>query len=110
MDTERKRTFAAGQAMVELALGLFAVSLVLAALLAFVFYINASLNMSRDSRAEAGQAAFGATGGGESYSSSTDSETVEVSPIAAKYIFGSSQVEISERVHIPNMKIMPARE
>ncbi len=110
MDTKRLTFSNSGQALVELALGLFAISLVVAALLAFVFYINASLNMSREARAEAGQGAFGSTGAGDSYSSSTDSETIEVSPIAAKYIFGSSQVEVSESVHIPNMKIMSVSE
>ena len=42
-------------------------------------------------------------GGDEAYSSKTAHDTVEVEPLAATYIFGSSEVEIKEEVHIPAM-------
>lgn len=93
------------QALVELALGLFCISLVLAALFAFLHYIISSMDMSRDIRAKAGKAALTSMGGGESYSSSSRKDTVTVSQMAADYIFGSAQLEIKEEVHIPNMKI-----
>lgn len=63
------------------------------------------MDMSRDVRAKAGRAALTSTGGGESYSSSSQHDTVVVSQMAADYIFGSSQLEIKEEVHMPNMKI-----
>ena len=42
-------------------------------------------------------------GGEESYSSKIADDTVEVEPLAATYIFGSSEVEVKEEVHIPSM-------
>lgn len=93
------------QAIIELALGLFCLALVLAALFAFLNYIVSSMNMSRDVRAKAGRAALTSMGGEESYSSSSRHDTVTVSPMAAEYIFGSAQLEIKEEVHIPNMRI-----
>lgn len=105
MDTRRRLASLRGQALVELALGLFAVSLVLAGLFAFLFYIVSSMNMARNVRADAGRAAFGAGGPDESYSSAVERESVTLSPMAAEYIFGSDRVEIKEEVHIPNMAI-----
>ncbi len=107
MDTERRSTFRRAQALVELALGLFCLALILAALFAFLHYIVSSLNMSRDVRAKAGRAALTSMGGDESYSSSSKHDTVTVSPMAAEYIFGSSRIDVKEEVHIPNMKIPP---
>lgn len=102
-----KRNFAArrAQALVELALGLFAISLVLAGLLAFLFYIITSLDMARSARAEAGCEAMGSQGMDGDFSSAVKSGTVKVSPMAAEYIFGSQEVEVREEVHIPNMKL-----
>lgn len=101
----KKNKFRSAQAIIELALGLFCLSLVLAALFAFLNYIVSSMNISRDLRAKAGRSALTSMGGGESYSSSSKSDTIKVSPMAAEYIFGSSDINIKEEVHIPNMKI-----
>ncbi len=105
MATERRFSARRAQALVELALGLFAVSLVLAGLLAFLFYIVSSLDMARSVRAEAGRAAMGSQGMDGDYSSQVKSDAVRVSPMAAEYIFGSQEVEVREEVHIPNMKL-----
>lgn len=105
MATDRKYKTRHAQALVELALGLFSISLVLAALFAFLHYIVSSMNMSRDVRAKAGRSAMTSQGSSESYSSSSKRDTVVVSPMAAEYIFGSTQLEVKEEVHIPAMKI-----
>lgn len=94
-----------GQALVELAIGMVVVSLVLAGLFGFTKYIIASLNEQRTLRAEAGRSAMGGMGGDESYASATHSDTITVSPMAADYIFGSTEVTIKEEVHIPVMGI-----
>ena len=92
-----------GQAFVELALGMLALALVLSALFGFTAYILSSLKMQRHLRADAGRGALNAGGGEESYSSKIADDTVEVEPLAATYIFGSSEVEVKEEVHIPAM-------
>ena len=94
-----------GQALAELAVGMFVVSLVLAALFAFTRYILVSLEMQRTIRAEAGRAAFGAHGADESYSSAVRTDVITVSQMAADYIFGSRQVKIKEEVHMPVMGV-----
>ena len=98
-----RRLGGSGQAFVELALGMLAFALVLASLFAFTSYILSSLDMQSDLRAEAGRGALNAGGGDEAYSSKTAQDSVEVEPLAATYIFGSSEVEIKEEVHIPAM-------
>lgn len=105
MVIKKEIKFHSAQALVELALGMFCVALILAALFAFLHYIVSSMNMSRDVRAKAGRAALVSAGWEESYSSSSESDTVTVSPMAAEYVFGTAQLEIKEEVHIPNMRI-----
>ncbi|MBQ1568729.1 MAG: hypothetical protein IIZ70_02390 [Kiritimatiellae bacterium] len=90
-----------GQALVELAIGMFVVALVLSGLLAFGKYIVESLDEQRTMRADAGQGALGSVGGDGSYSSASRHASVTVSPLAAEYIFGSTTVEVKEEVHIP---------
>ena len=92
-----------GQAFVEMALGMLALALVLASLFGFTSYILSSLEMQRDLRADAGRGALEAGGGDESYSSKTAHDVVEVEQFAADYVFGSSEVEVQEEVHIPAM-------
>ena len=92
-----------GQAFMEMALGMLALALVLASLFGFTSYILASLEMQRDLRADAGRGALEAGGGDESYSSKTAHDVVEVEQFAADYVFGSSEVEVQEEVHIPAM-------
>ena len=98
-----RRLGGSGQAFVEMALGMFALALVLASLFGFTAYILGSLEMQRDLRADAGRGALNSGGGDEAYSSKTAQDSVEVEPLAATYIFGSSEVEIKEEVHIPAM-------
>ena len=98
-----RRLGSSGQACMELALGMLALALVLSALFGFTAYILSSLKMQRDIRAEAGRGALNSGGGEESYSSKVADDTVEVEPLAATYIFGSSEVEVKEEVHIPSM-------
>lgn len=105
MDIEKRFSVRRAQALVELALGLFAISLVLAGLFAFLFYIVSSMDMSRSVRAEAGREAMGSQGMDGDFSSQVKSGTVKVSPMAAEYIFGSQEVEVREEVHMPNMKL-----
>ena len=98
-----RRLGSSGQAFVELALGMLALALVLSALFGFTAYILSTLSMQRSIRAEAGRGALNSGGGEESYSSKIADDTVEVEPLAATYIFGSSEVEVKEEVHIPAM-------
>ena len=98
-----RRLGSSGQAFMELALGMLALALVLSALFGFTAYILSSLKMQRDIRADAGRGALNSCGGEESYSSKIADDTVEVEPLAATYIFGSSEVEVKEEVHIPAM-------
>lgn len=92
-----------GQAFMEMALGMLALALVLSALFGFTTYILSSLRMQRHLRADAGRAALNAAGSEETYSTKIDNDTVEVEPLAATYIFGSSEVEVKEEVHMPSM-------
>lgn len=92
-----------GQAFMELAVGMLALSLVFAAVFGFSGYIVRSLDMQRDIRAKAGKAAL--NGHGASYSSVVEHDKVEVEPLAADYIFGTTEIEIREEVHMPNMGI-----
>ena len=109
MGTERFRS-RRGQALVELAVGMLAVSLVLSALFAFSNYILSSLAEQRSLRAEAGRSALNATGGDESYVSAMKTTTITVSPMAADYIFGSREVDIKEEVHIPVMHLQTVQQ
>jgi len=99
MDTRRR----AGQAFVELAMGMLALSLVLAATIGFIEYILGSLEMQRTLRAKAGTGAMTSSGGDGTFVTAKDVGSVTVEPMAAEYIFGSGEVEIRESVHIPTM-------
>ncbi|MCR5414334.1 MAG: hypothetical protein K6F50_06365 [Kiritimatiellae bacterium] len=98
MATERR-----GQALVELAVGLLAVSLVLSGLFAFTRYIIAAMDNQRTIRAEAGVPALNAHGADGAYSSAVKSATVEVPEQAAETVFGATSVEIRDEVHLPVM-------
>ena len=92
-----------GQALMELAVGLFALSLVLAALIAFTSYILSSLDMQRTIRREAGTRAISSIG--SAYSSSSKNDTIEVDSLAAEYVFGKESVHVHEQVQMPAMGI-----
>ncbi len=92
-----------GQAFLELTIGLFALVLVIVAALGFQDYILTSLEIHRTMRARVGGAALGAIGDSQSYISATESDAIEVEPIAATYIFGKAQIKLQEEIHMPAM-------
>ncbi len=87
----------------ELAMGMLALALVLAATFGFIEYILSSLEIQRTLRARAGRAALTSSGGDGTFISSRDSDTVRVEQLAADYIFGSRSVPVKESVHLPPM-------
>jgi len=84
MGTERR-----GQAMIELAMGMFALALVVSALVAFAIYIVKDLKMQNSLRV----------------GDDSQHDTVEVSGLAAKYVFGKEEVKIKESVKMPMRSI-----
>lgn len=96
------RGFRRAQALVEMALGLFALALVLSTSFAFTRIIVRSLDMQREHRVKAGRAALASTLQG-SYSTSSDADEVEVEPYAAEYLFGTEKARVEESVSIPPM-------
>ncbi len=98
MDTDRRR----GQALVELALGMFALALVFSALFAFAAYIVQSLDAQREVRAKAGTRALNASGAGVSHAETRD---VPVDELVEKYIFGKPAIKVEENVYFPPLRI-----
>lgn len=96
-----------GQAFYELAIGMLALALVLAALFSFAEYIRVSLDMQRRLRADAGSGAMGSVGASGFFTSAADSRALKLDPMAAEYIFGSETVTVGESVHMPIMGIAP---
>jgi len=78
-----------GQALIELAMGMFALALVVSALVGFAVYIAKDLAMQNSLRV----------------GDSAPSETMEVSGLTAKYIFGTDKVRIRETVKMPERGI-----
>ena len=78
-----------GQALIELAVGLFALALVVSALCGFALYIAKSLRLQNELRV-----------GGQK----TDS--VEVSAFAAEHVFGDRKLKISEKLAMPLTTIL----
>ncbi len=98
-----KFKFRRGQAMIELAIGLFALVLVVSATIGFQEYIVASLEIQRTLRARVGNSALISVGNTEAYVSAKDSDSVQVEPIAAEYIFGQEIIKMEEEIHLPAM-------
>jgi hypothetical protein len=94
----RRRT---GQALVELAVGMFAFALVVSAVIGFAMYIVTALDMRRTMRADAGCRAMRSIG--SSIVTSRDSKDVEIDAMAAEYVFGSEDVSVKEKVSLPPM-------
>ena len=78
-----------GQALVELAVGMFALALVVSALCGFAVYISKSLEIQNRLRV-----------GGKR------GETVDVSGPMATYLFGTGQLKASEKLSWPSMIIV----
>ncbi len=74
-----------GQAMLELAFGMFALAIVVSALSGFAIYIAKSLKVQNGLR-------IGASSG---------KERVEFTTFAAKHVFGTDSLTIKERVTMP---------
>jgi len=87
MGTDRR-----GQAMIELAMGLFALALLVCALCGFAEYIAKSLRVQNELRVSGGS------------DERTDSVTVE--GFAAEYVFGCSSLKIEEKVVMPERTIL----
>jgi hypothetical protein len=79
-----------GQAMMELAVGMFSFALVASALCGFAVCIVRSLRMQNSLRV----------------GNSSQSETVEMSGFAAKYVFGTDSFKLKERVVMPQTTIL----
>lgn len=77
------------QALIELAVGMFAFALVISALTGFAVWIAKSLKMQNSLRTGA----------------SVQSGTVEVGEFGGKYLFGSEKIKIKESVSMPNTEI-----
>jgi Flp pilus assembly protein TadG len=92
-----------GQALVELALGMFALALVLSAIFSFTRYIVTSLDVQRKARVKAGVAAFSAGAAENDSAVATESQKVNVEKMSAEYIFGREEVDVKERVVIPGL-------
>jgi len=79
-----------GQAMIELAVGMFAVALVVSALCGFAIYIARSLEMQNSLRVK----------------SPSQHDEMQVSDFAAQYIFGKRTIDIREKVVMPSTVIL----
>ena len=79
-----------GQALMELATGMFALALVASMLCGFAVYIAKSLKQQNSVRV----------------GTSSKTETVEVSDFAAEYVFGTGALTISEKVVMPPRTIL----
>jgi len=73
------------QAMIELAMGMFALALVVSALCGFAIYVVKSLEMQNSLRV----------------GKSSQSDELEVAEFAGEYIFGRTKVPIKEQVKMP---------
>jgi hypothetical protein len=79
-----------GQALMELAVGMFALALVVSALAGFAVYIAKSLRSQNSVRS----------------SSKSSDTTVEVDSFAAEWIFGKEKMDVREKVVMPETTIL----
>ena len=105
MGTDR-RLRSRGQAMYEMAIGMFILVLVAGALFSFGDIMLTSLEQQDRIREEAGRKALDAyapDGVRVRFASSHGNDTVTVEPIAAEYLFDSQEVKVQNEVHMPVM-------
>lgn len=95
-----------GQAMVELAVGMFALVLVVSALSSFAVYIVKGLEAEREVRADAGKEAivFSDMSDRPAFRFADKLEPMEVDSLSAKYLFGTEKVSVRESVYLPPMR------
>lgn len=86
MATDARR----GQAMMELAVGMFAFALVVSALCGFAVCIVKSLKMQNSLRV----------------GNSSQSDTVKFDSFASKHVFGTDSFKLKERIVMPPMTIL----
>lgn len=79
-----------GQALMELAVGMFALALVVSALAGFAVYIAKSLRSQNTARSSA----------------QSPDTTVEVDRFAAEWIFGKEKMDVREKVVMPETTIL----
>jgi len=79
-----------GQALMELAVGMFALALVVSALCGFAVYIAKSLKMQNSLRVGA----------------SKQTAEIEISSWAAQHVFGTETLKIKEEVKMPQTFIV----
>ncbi len=88
MATDRR-----GQALMELAVGMFALAFVVSALCGFALYIAKSLRAQNELRGRDGR-------------STEKSDSVEVGDFAARYVFGTETLRIREKIVMPERTIL----
>ena len=82
-----------GQALVELAVGLFTLALVVSALCGFAVYVARSLEAQNELRTAAG-------------GTNSRSDSVDVGGFSSRYVFGRDVLNVSERVEMPERTIL----
>lgn len=84
-------SFRRGQALMELAIGMFAIAMVTSALCGFAMLIAKSLTLQNSMRKE-----IGSNGG-----TSSKSDVVEIDGFASRYVFGSETLMFHKKVVMP---------
>ena len=82
-----------GQALIELAVGLFTLALVASALCGFAVYIARSLEAQNELRTTAG-------------GTNSRSDSVDVGDFSSRYVFGTDVLNIRERIEMPERTIL----
>lgn len=82
-----------GQALIELAVGLFTLALVVSALCGFAVYVARSLEAQNELRTTAD-------------GTNSRSDSVEVGDFSSRYVFGQDVLNISARVEMPERTIL----
>ncbi len=83
-----------GQALMELAVGMFVIALVVSVLCVYAIYISKSLKAQNSLR------------GGSTATSNSKSDTVDVGKFASEHLFGKGKLEIREKVVMPQTTIL----
>ena len=106
MGTDERTPRRRGQAMYEMAIGMFLLVLMAGALFSFGEIMLTSLDQQDRIREEAGRKALEAyapDGVRVRFVSSHGNDSVTVDPIAADYLFDSQDIKVRNEVHMPVM-------
>lgn len=96
------RSYRRGQAFVEFALGMLALSLVLASLFSFAAYISGAMKLQQETRSSAGRKAMQSNAMNVTESKS---DSIEIDEFAAEWIFKNDTIEMKEKVVMPSLSI-----